>query len=633
MKKLVAIAGILLVLVPLIHADGSDEQYVEIYNLIQDGDSLSATQPRQALEKYNQAQTELRRFQRIYPGWNDRVVNFRLNYLASKITILTANAAGVSNAPPAASSPAPVETVTTQAPRAVAPAPGSAPVQPPAPVVSAPPQPSPEVVNLQNQIADLQNQLGQLQGEKSLLQAKLREALAARPAGADPRAFAEAQQKLRSVEKENELLQVSLAQEEQKVAALANTAELEKTKLELAEAKRQLAQQSARATQLEQQNESLQAQIKTLTANTAELADLRSENAALKKAAQIKPSASSTASADDLSRQLAKAQATITALEADKDVWNLEKAALQNRVKQLSQAPAGPVPATPVWTENTQHVKQLERERDDLQKKLDAAQKELYGRNAKSTAARVDELANELETLRARLDIYESKAVPYTQEELALFKRPEPAVTNPHEGEKSARELPAGTVQLVAEAQRDFSARSYEDAEKKYLEVLRRDDKNVNTLANLATIQLEMGHFDDAEQNLKKALSIDPHDSFSLSILGNLKFRQGKYDEALDALSRAAKADPNNAEIQNFLGLTLSQKGMRKAAETAFRKAIMLNPNYAGAQNNLAVFYLTEKPPAMELARWHYEKAIAAGSPHNPELEKLLNEKKTASDQ
>jgi Flp pilus assembly protein TadD len=150
----------------------------------------------------------------------------------------------------------------------------------------------------------------------------------------------------------------------------------------------------------------------------------------------------------------------------------------------------------------------------------------------------------------------------------------------------------------------------------------------VNTLANLATIQLEMGHLDDAEKNLKTALSVSPDDPFTLSIMGNLKFRQAKYDEALDALSRAAKADPKNPEIQNFLGLTLSEKGMRSAAETAFRKAVLLNPNYAGAQNNLAVFYLTEQPPSVELARWHYDKAIAAGFPRNPELEKMLDAKK-----
>src|SRR4029077_2638436 len=104
------------------------------------------------------------------------------------------------------------------------------------------------------------------------------------------------------------------------------------------------------------------------------------------------------------------------------------------------------------------------------------------------------------------------------------------------------------------------------------------------------------------EINLKAALALEPEDAYSLSVLGNLKFRQGKYDDALDALGRAAKLDPQNPEIQNYLGLTLSEKGLRGPAETALRKAIQLQPDYASAHNNLAVIYITQNPPAVELA-------------------------------
>ena len=107
-----------------------------------------------------------------------------------------------------------------------------------------------------------------------------------------------------------------------------------------------------------------------------------------------------------------------------------------------------------------------------------------------------------------------------------------------------------------------------------------------------------------------------------------MKFHQNKYDEALDALSHAAKADPQKAEIQNYLGLVLSEKGMRGPAETALRKAVELQPGYASAHHNLAVFYLTQQPHYPALARWHYQKALAAGSPKNPELEKLFEENK-----
>jgi len=101
-------------------------------------------------------------------------------------------------------------------------------------------------------------------------------------------------------------------------------------------------------------------------------------------------------------------------------------------------------------------------------------------------------------------------------------------------------------------------------------------------------------------------------------------------DEAIDLLSRSAEADPKNAETQNYLGITLSQKGMRAPAETALRKAIQLYPGYGSAHINLAVIYVTQQPPLVELARWHYQKALAAGRPRSPNLEKMLDEQKPA---
>jgi Flp pilus assembly protein TadD len=243
-------------------------------------------------------------------------------------------------------------------------------------------------------------------------------------------------------------------------------------------------------------------------------------------------------------------------------------------------------------------------------------------------------MENDLANLRARLEVFEAKPVPYSTEELALFRTPgtklakaeAPASTT----RKSVKELPAGSAALVAEAQRYFSNRQFDKAEEKYLQVLRQDENNVYTLANLAAIELERNNLEEAEKHIKQAVSEAPNDGYSLSILGYLKFRQEKYDDAFDALSRAAQANPESAEIQNFLGLTLSHKGMRIPAETALRKAIQLEPGYASAHNNLAVIYLTQQPPQVELARWHYQKAIAAGHPKNPDLELMLDQKRTA---
>ena len=52
-------------------AQGPDDQYIQIYNLIQEADKLiSDLQPSEALPKYLEAQTALQRFQKGYPEWN-----------------------------------------------------------------------------------------------------------------------------------------------------------------------------------------------------------------------------------------------------------------------------------------------------------------------------------------------------------------------------------------------------------------------------------------------------------------------------------------------------------------------------------------------------------------------------------
>src|ERR1051325_651674 len=67
-------------------ADAIDDQYVRIYNLIQEGDSLSGGgQSTEAITRYKQAQQELLRFQRMFPAWNTKVVAFRLNYLSTRV--------------------------------------------------------------------------------------------------------------------------------------------------------------------------------------------------------------------------------------------------------------------------------------------------------------------------------------------------------------------------------------------------------------------------------------------------------------------------------------------------------------------------------------------------------------------
>jgi len=609
MKRLLALLILLLVLSWSARAQngGPDDQYVVIYSLIQQADSSdSSGQSRQALAQYVAVQSELQKFARINPDWNPRIVNFRLNYLAEKISQVTQTLPVETNLPP--------ETVTTAA------APGT---------VS-----STALADLQAQLGALHDQVQKLSADNSTLQSKLHEALEAQPAAVDPRELARAQERIRTLMKENDLLKVSLSRGKTgPLPGAGPTAEvsdaLRQAQLALAEANQKLAEQTARADNLAQENRALQSRVQTLLASPGAIEALREENEVLKKQiADLKTSSPASDEAIRLNAELAGMRNQIAALQSSAQVASLEKSALENRVRQLQISAVSPAPVpSPARADYEARIQALTQDRDNLLAKLGVANQELYGSRKQNAAARISELTDEVNALRARLAVDEAQVIPYTPQELALFKAPAPQLADRDVQKKPINELPGGSAGLVAEAQHYFSAGQYDKAEDDYQKILQHDQNNGLVLANLAMIELEQGKLEDAEKHIKEAVAQSPDDAYNLSTLGYLKFRQEKYDEALDALSRAAKLDARNPEIQNYLGLTLGHKGLRAQAETALRKAVQLDPNYGAAHNNLAVVYISQQPPLAALARWHYQKALELGQPHNPDLEQLLDAK------
>ena len=606
MKRLVALLILILAArLPQAHAQqGPDDQYIVIYSLMQQADSSDDSgQPRQALAQYVQVQGELEKFQKIYPDWSPRIVNFRLKYLAEKIAEVTAKLPVT----PQSGTPSPA---------------------PPPPGAAS----STSAADLEAQFGALHEQVQKLQVDNTTLQAKLQEALAAQPATIDSRELTQARAKIRSLMKENDLLKVSLAQGKAGTAmgpAVAESDALKLAELALAEANQKLAGQTARADKLARENQALQSRVQALLASPGTIQALREENALLKKQiADFKPAAPDAAEAARLNSELTALRKQIAALQSAAAVGFLEKSALENRVRQLQIAAvnAAPVPA-PSQAENEARIRALTQERNNLLGKLGEANQELYGRRKQDAAARISQLTDEVYALRARLAVDEAQVIPYTPEELALFKPSAPQLANRTPERKSIKELPGGAAQLVAEAQNYFSARQYDKAEDDYQKILQHDENNGLVLANLATIEMEQGRLDDAEKHIQAAVTQSPDDPYNLATLGRLEFLREKYDAALDALSRAARLDPRNPEIQNYLGVTLSHKGLRTQAETALRKAVQLDPHYGPAHNNLAVIYISQLPPLVELARWHYQKALDAGQPHNPDLEKMLDAK------
>ncbi|MDQ6632928.1 MAG: tetratricopeptide repeat protein [Verrucomicrobiota bacterium] len=692
MKRIVFLLFFLAAHVAL-HAEGPDDQYLQIYSLIQQADTLNQNgQGTVAAQKYLEAQSALTKLQSIYPNWNEKVVKYRLSYVAEKLTPLR-----------------PLLSSTN------------------APSIARARTNKLDAAEVQTQLNSLNAEVRRLQTEKAKLDGKLKEALAVQPAAVDPRRLNKAEEKISTLEKERDLLKVTLDQQKGKPVESKKIKALEKERGELQEKLKEAKREAvAVESRHEKERKSLRAESKTdkklehernelqkeLNAARQQLAGAESRAQKNSEAAESKKIKTLRQDRDELQGKLEKAAQKITALEsrnADKKSASEKIARLETEreelLKKLKSTQALAADQTRRQEDlkaefESRRIKELEKERADLQKKLKTAQELAAAQSlrqgeiqSESESKKIQQLENDradlqkkllavnkemalrettdraeikklkqaeqdllkkiknsgtqasakrsfrfwpspnykkqLAQAKARLETYEAKAAPFTAEELALFKKP---VAQPAPkiavAKKGSKGLPAGTGALAAEAELDFSARRYEEAEKKYNEVLSQDRKNVYALANLASTQMELNHSAEAEKNVEQALEVDPDDAFSLLLLGKLRFSQNKFDEAIDALSRSAKINPKSAEVQNYLGIALSEKGERGPAEAALRKAIQLQPDNASAHHNLAIIYAAQKPPFLELARWHYQKAIGFGHPKNPELEKLLAETK-----
>jgi Flp pilus assembly protein TadD len=167
-----------------------------------------------------------------------------------------------------------------------------------------------------------------------------------------------------------------------------------------------------------------------------------------------------------------------------------------------------------------------------------------------------------------------------------------------------------------------------ESAKSDFLKVLQLAPDNVATTINLGLVEYRQKNYTEAERLLQRAVRAQPETGLGWLILGVIEYDQEKLDAALAALAQAALYEPKNAMVHHYLGVTIGKKGWYSGAEEEMRKAIELQPDYAEAHFNLAVFYLQRNPPAVELARRHYQKALDLGAAPDPDVEKSLADPK-----
>jgi uncharacterized protein DUF6263 len=100
----------LLLALPTARAQDPDDQYVQVFALIQQADALdSKGESAAALAKYRRALGELDSLRNEHPDWNAQVMSFRMNYLTQKVTALTEKISAAQVKPAAGEQTTPAE--------------------------------------------------------------------------------------------------------------------------------------------------------------------------------------------------------------------------------------------------------------------------------------------------------------------------------------------------------------------------------------------------------------------------------------------------------------------------------------------------------------------------------------------
>jgi tetratricopeptide (TPR) repeat protein len=552
------------------NAQSPDDRYLRVYSLIEQGDQLSGrNETRAAVNRYLEAQVALKELQQTYPSWNPRIVGFRLEYISGKLAPLTRETGPGLAGDKTAGSGGPT-----------------------------------------NSTEILQGEIAKLAEQNAYLEARLREALKVQPASTDPRELNRAEERIRALQKERDLLAVTLEQTRVKPAPGASPAAQAEAE------QQQRVTHTAVADVLRKQNDELQKRI-------AEL--------------QIRLQGG---------REALPLKEAIAALQASNRVMKAEQVAMENRLLELVKSfHSGSSQREKEWearlAEARAAAEAAKKERDSLLARLDAVTRELNKAPDKpnpANAAAAAELERQLESIRAKLEIFEARAVPYSSEELVLFRQaplkvaaeqvaapPAPVInSNTTAATPARRDLPPGAGALLRDAERATDGGRFDEAESRLQEIVRQDPNQPFVLAKLAAVQMDQDKSAAAEETLKKALVLDPQDPACLYLMGSLKVRQEKYDDGITLLSQTVKLAPDNAQARFFLAKALIQKGQRKPAETELRNAIRIKPGWGEAHYLLAVIYATQEPNFKGLAQFHYKKAIAGGAPRNPDLERWM---------
>jgi tetratricopeptide (TPR) repeat protein len=434
----------------------------------------------------------------------------------------------------------------------------------------------------QQETAALRSNVERLLREKSLLEAQLREAFAARPAAVEPDKLIQAQSTIDDLKAELELSQMQLAELKQSMDK-AGEADLDLVEEAPGET------ESPTATVREDQLVQLQAKLEVLEGIEAEWKERQAYLEQRIQTATVEWQAAQKANKRlQEDNQVLQIQLQENTNSATSDAEVLLKAQLKSSESRIADLQSQ---IDQLNSNNQTLQQQLAEERDKVV--AGAGPSNLATTSSGDTGVEVEK---ELNRLKARLSIFEAQKVPYSDEQLKLFKIPQPEdpifrLESRESGDGSPRvgmrkvEVKLETFQTIQTARRAL-ANGNESIAQSGMQGIALREKNWIAVAESLTEICKSSDFKEMRNRaeiLLKGLEDQKLARFARIFLeASIKMAERDFEEVI-ALQQELIEIQEQADILNDIALAYLELGRMELAESAARRGLKLEPGYANS--------------------------------------------------
>ncbi len=184
---------------------------------------------------------------------------------------------------------------------------------------------------------------------------------------------------------------------------------------------------------------------------------------------------------------------------------------------------------------------------------------------------------------------------------------------------RSRNERRAFLLTLLEEADEHRRAEQYVDAEKKYVEVVSLDPKNVSAYVGLGKTYFRQERWRESEETFQHVVDVlDGSHELAWAFLGRALKEQGRWDDALAAYRHALKMNDELSRRWADVGQCLRELGKLGEAASAYKKAVHCDPHNPRALDQLIEISIIAGDK--RLAR----EALTNLQSANPENQKLM---------